>query len=113
MPGFVLTVANQVFCSHSGQAKPKPIPPALDRVKIMGMSVVTLTTVYVVGGCGLPVAAPGSPPCATGSFTIGATRVKSLGSPIVILPPIPDSKCIPTGTPLLPTPAGQMRVQAS
>lgn len=111
MPGFVLTVANQVLCSHGGQAKPKPIPPPLDRVKIMGMSVVTLTTIYVVGGCGL--AAAGSPPCATGSFTMGAMRVKSLGSPIVILPPMPDSKCIPTGNPLLPTPAGQMRVQAS
>ena len=110
MPGFVATIANQVMCSHAGQAKPTPLPV---RVLIMNVPVVTLSSPYVIAGCSL--SASGSPPCATGTFTSGSTRVfTSIGaglSPLVVVPNM--GACVPTGQPLIATPAGQQRVIAS
>jgi len=110
MPGFVATIANQVMCSHGGQAKPVPLPV---RVFIMGVPVLTLSSPYAIAGCGL--AAVPSPPCVTGMFTSGSTRVlASIGAGIVPLLVIPNmGTCVPTGQPLIPVPAGQQRVIAS
>ena len=110
MPGFVGTVSNQVMCSHGGQAKPTPLPV---RVMIMGIPVVTLSSPYLVAGCGL--SASGTPPCATGTFTSGSTRVlASIGAGLVPLLVVPISGlCVPTGQPLIAVPAGQQKVYAS
>jgi hypothetical protein len=110
VPGFVATVANQVMCSHGGQAKPTPLPV---RVFIMGVPVITLSSPYLIAGCGL--AAVPSPPCVTGMFTSGSTRVlASIGAGMVPLLVIPNmGTCVPTGQPLIPMPAGQQRVIAS
>ncbi len=41
----------------------------------------------------------GSPPCVTAQWTTAATRVTSMGQPLVLI----DSQatCVPTGTPLI------------
>jgi hypothetical protein len=111
MPGFVATIANQVMCSHGGQAKPAPLPV---RVFIMGIPVITLSSPYMIAGCGL-AASGSSPPCATGTFMSGSTRVlASIGAGMVPLLLIPTTgTCVPTGQPLIPAPAGQQRVIAS
>lgn len=110
MPGFVATIANVILCTHGGKATPTPLPV---RVLIMGQPVVTISSPYVIAACAL--SASGSPPCATGMFTIGSTRVfASIGaglSPVAIIPAA--STCVPTGTPMVPLPAGQQRVIAS
>jgi hypothetical protein len=111
MPGFVVTVANLVMCSHAGKATPMPLPV---RAFIMGVPVVTLSNPYMIVGCAL--AAVPSPPCVSGSFPVGSTRVfASIGaglSPLLVIPTSPGT-CVPTGQPLIPAPAGQQRVFAS
>ncbi|MEK4035907.1 hypothetical protein WOC76_19990 [Methylocystis sp. IM3] len=111
MPGFVALPANQVVCSHGGQGKPAPLSP---RVFIMGQPVVPLVAKYTIAGCSL-AASGSSPPCATGAFLSGASRVlvsvAGALSPVVIVPA--RGQCAPTGQPLIAPPAGQQRVFAS
>jgi hypothetical protein len=111
MPGFVALPTNQVTCSHGGIGKPAPLST---RVFIMGQPVVPLSAVYAITGCSL-AASGSSPPCATGRFSAGTTRVMvsaaGVLSPAVIVPAL--GQCVPTGQPLVAPPAGQMRVFAS
>jgi hypothetical protein len=94
MPGFLLDVSAMVFCAHApGAAQPSPPNP---RVTVSGNPIVTQSAVYVIAGCAL-TGTP-NPPCATGQFTSGATRVKSLGQPVLLADS--PSVCTPTGTPL-------------
>src|SRR5215471_3511933 len=96
MPGFLLTAASTVLCSHGGQAKPMtPFP----KVLVAGMPVVTLASPYVIAGC--PVVPPGgNGPCVTAQWIAGATRVFAGGSPVLVQ--AGQSLCAPTGTPLPP-----------
>jgi len=105
MPAPVLHLGATVLCSHAGPATPAaPFP----RVLVSGQPVVTLSSPYVVTGCAL-TGTP-TPPCATGQWLTGATRVLAGGVPLATM--VGSSTCIPTGTPLLPTVA-QMRVLAT
>jgi hypothetical protein len=117
MPGFVATIANQVFCAHfpgTGQLAPFPA-----RVLVMGQPVVPLSAIYSIKGCNLPAATSGgSPACVAGVFTKGATRVLVFNnggpSPPVLVPT--TGQCTPpdgTPRPLIAPPAGQSRVFAS
>jgi hypothetical protein len=107
MPGFVLTSTSLITCTHQGKATPN-MPSA--KVTIMGMPVVTLAVPYAIAGCQLPTVTAGAPPCATGKFTAGATRVTSLNMPLVIVGS--TSTCAPTAQPML-IGATQTRVTAS
>jgi uncharacterized Zn-binding protein involved in type VI secretion len=93
MPGYAVHLGATVICAHAGQATPSAPNP---RVKVAGQPVVTLTSPYVVAGCTL-TSVP-SPPCVTGQFVVGATRVLVGGAPVVIQGG--SSVCVPTGTPL-------------
>ena len=105
MPAPVLHLGATVLCSHAGQATPlAPFP----RVLLSGQPVVTLTSPYAIAGCAL-TGTP-SPPCVTGQWLLGATRVMAGGVPLATL--AGQSTCIPTGTPMLPVVA-QMRVLAT
>jgi hypothetical protein len=105
MPSPVLHLGATVLCSHAGPATPAaPFP----RVLVSGQPVVTLTSPYLVTGCAL-TGTP-TPPCVTGQWLAGATRVLAGGVPLATL--AGSSTCIPTGTPLLPVVA-QVRVLAT
>ena len=105
MPAPVLQLGATVLCSHAGQATPlTPFP----RVLLSGQPAVTLTSPYAIAGCAL-TGTP-SPPCVTGQWLLGATRVMAGGVPLATL--AGQSTCIPTGTPMLPVVA-QMRVLAT
>ena len=94
MPGYLLDVTSVVFCAHTpGKAQPAPPNP---RVKVSGNPVVTQSALYAVAGCAL-TGTP-NPPGATAQFTTGATRVKSMGQPVLLQDS--QSTCTPTGTPL-------------
>jgi hypothetical protein len=96
MPGFLLHAGATVTCSHGGQAQPvTPFP----RVLVAGMPVVTLTSQYLVAGCGF-VPPGGNGPCVTALWIVGATRVFAGGAPVLLQ--AGQSVCAPTGTPLLP-----------
>ena len=105
MPGFVLHVGATVTCVHGGQAQPTA-PSA--RVSVLGQFVTTLPAPYAVAGC--PFNVSGAPsPCVTATWITSATRVTSLGQPLLLV----DSQamCAPNGTPLLIT-ATQTKVTA-
>jgi len=59
---------------------------------------VTLSSPYAIAGCALT--GTGSPPCATGQWLVGATRVLAGGVPVASM--TGSSTCVPTGTPLVP-----------
>ncbi|MEO5658418.1 MAG: hypothetical protein ABIQ90_01295 [Polaromonas sp.] len=105
MPAPVLHLGATVLCSHAGQAVPlAPFP----RVLLSGQPAVTLTSPYAIAGCAL-TGTP-NPPCVTGQWLLGATRVMAGGAPLTTM--AGQSTCIPTGTPMLPVVA-QMRVLAT
>lgn len=105
MPAPILHLGATVLCSHAGQATPVATFP---RVLLSGQPAATLTAPYAVVGCGL-TGTP-TPPCATGQWIVGATRVVAGGVPVVTM--AGTSVCVPTGTPLMPVVA-QTRVLAT
>jgi hypothetical protein len=95
MPAPILHLGATVLCSHAGQATPAaPFP----RVMASGQPIVTLTSPWLIAGCAL-TGTP-TPPCVTGQFLMGATRVLAGGAPVVTM--VSQSTCVPTGTPMLP-----------
>jgi hypothetical protein len=105
MPGYVLHAGATVLCVHGGQASPTAPSP---RVKVGGQLATTLSGPYAVAGC--PFTTPGGPvPCVTAQWTVGATRVRSSGVPLLLQ----DSQavCAPNGTPVTIA-ATQVRVKA-
>jgi hypothetical protein len=105
MPAPILHLGATVLCSHAGQATPlAPFP----RVTLSGQPAVTLTSPYAIAGCAL-TGTP-NPPCITGQWVAGATRVVAGGAPVVTM--IGQSVCAAPGTPMLPV-AAQTRVLAT
>lgn len=102
MPAPALHLGATVLCSHAGQATPLAPNP---RVMLSGQPIVTLASPYAVAGCALT--GSGAPPCVTGQFIVGATRVMVAGAPVATM--AGSSVCTPSGTPLMPVVA-QMRV---
>ena len=94
-----------VLCAHAGQAKPTVTAP---RVKLGGNAAVLLPSPWTVSGCALPPNAGG--PCASATWTVGTTRVRSTGQPLVIQGG--QATCVPTGVPLTVVSA-QLRVKAT
>ena len=94
MPAPILHLGATVLCTHTGQATPlAPFP----RVTLSGQPLVTIASPYAVAGCAL-TGTP-TPPCVTGQWLMGATRVLAGGVPVATL--AGSSVCIPTGTPML------------
>jgi hypothetical protein len=111
MAGFLLTFATPVLCSHGGLGTPQP--PA-SRVFMMNVPVVTFMHSYAIVGCGFPAATLGAqPPCVTGKLTVGATRLRSMGMPVALLPESAGgSMGLPNPTPLILAPSGLQRARA-
>jgi len=106
MPGPILHMGATVLCAHGGQAIPTaPVPTVL----VSGMPIATIAAPYAVAGCAF-VPPAGNGPCVTAQWTVGATRVTSMGQPVAILTGI--ALCVPTSTPLVPVMA-QTRVIAT
>lgn len=105
MPGFLLHQGATILCSHAGQAQPTVVNP---RVAVSGMPTVFMSSPYVVAGCALPPPPAANGPCVTAQYMTGSVRITSMGQPLLLF----DSQaiCAPTGTPLLPPVASQVRV---
>jgi hypothetical protein len=96
MPGSLLHSGAGVTCVHAGTATPVAFSP---RVTVSGKAIVTMPNAYKIAGCTFPTISSGSPPCATATWTKAATRVTSMGQPVLLQDS--TATCIPTGTPLL------------
>lgn len=106
MPGYLLDAGATVLCSHGGQASAAMPSP---RVKAGGQPITTATVPHTVSGC--PFNVSGSPvPCVVAQWTTGATRIRSLGAPVLLQ----DSQavCAPNGTPVTVT-VTQVRVKGT
>jgi len=104
MPGHLLDSGATVLCAHAGRATAAMPSP---RVKAGGQPITTAAAPHTVSGC--PFNVSGSPmPCVVAQWTVGATRVRSLGSPVLLQ----DSQavCMPNGTPVTIT-VTQVRVK--
>jgi hypothetical protein len=100
MPGFdLMTVSSTVMCSHGGQAT-APVPNV--RVKVMGQPTLTAPCQYMIAGCAFPPPPAGNGPCVSATWSMGATRVKSNGMPVLLANSAAAAAaiCVPTGTPL-------------
>jgi hypothetical protein len=104
MPGFVLHVGAVVQCAHAGQAVPVVASP---RVTVSGQPITTLSSAYTVAGCAIP---PPGVPCATAQWVMGATRVTSMGQPVLIMGG--QAMTVPNGVPLVAA-TTQTRVTAT
>jgi hypothetical protein len=104
-PGYLIDVGAQLLCAHGGQAKATTPSP---RVKLGGQPALTVATMHAVAGCGL-TGTP-NPPCVTAQWLVGATRVQSMGQPVLLADS--QSTCTPTATPLTVV-VTQLRVKAT
>lgn len=93
MPGYLLHSGATVLCAHGGQAMPTVPSP---RVRVGGQPITTLSGPYSVTACPFNTGSP--VPCVTAQWTVGATRVRSSGVPVLLQ----DSQavCAPNGTPV-------------
>jgi len=106
MPGFLLDSGAGVLCTHGGQAQPTVPSP---RVRVGGRPLTTISAPHMVTGC--PFTVSGAPvPCVVAQWASGATRVRSLGAPVLLQ----DSQavCVPNGTPVTIT-TTQTRVKGN
>lgn len=95
MPGPIVHLGATVMCMHAGQALSTSPNP---RVMVGGQPVVNIATMYTVAGCAL--ATTSSPPCLTGQWLVGATRVMAGGLPVAIQSG--TSMCLPSSSPMMP-----------
>jgi hypothetical protein len=90
------------MCSHGGQAVATASNPA---VTLSGQPTVPLSAQWAIAGC--PLVPPPLPPCVTGMWITGTTRVTSNGQPLVLS--TGQGTTVPNGTPLIPAgPAGRV-----
>lgn len=96
MPGFLLHVGAQVVCLHAGQGQPTAVN---SRVLVSGHPTVFVTAPYMIAGCTLPPPIAANGPCVTAAWTTAATRITSMGQPLLLQ----DSQaiCAPSGTGVL------------
>jgi hypothetical protein len=104
MAGSVLNSNAVVLCQHGGNASPTAVSA---RVMIASAPISTIQTPYRVTGCPLQ---PAALQCVTATWLVGALRVSSENSAVVIETGI--AVCQPTLTPLSPK-SFQTRVLAT
>jgi hypothetical protein len=83
------------MCAHGGQALPTAPNP---RVLLSGQPSVLISAPWTVAGC--PLVPPPLPPCVTGQWLVGTTRVLSNGQPLVVQGG--SGITLPNGTPMIP-----------
>jgi hypothetical protein len=110
MPGPVLHAGASATCPHGGTIT---FVPAAPRVMVSGSPAVVLTDQAPVVGC-VFMAGTKPQPCVSTKWLVGATRVVSLGSPVLVNPSgglCQSAEQIPGGPPVIS--ASQTRVVAT
>ncbi len=95
----VLNMSANVICMHGGKASLTKVNP---RVKVMGQPTFTAPCPVVIAGCAFPPPPAANGPCVSATISMGATRVKSMGMPVLIGNPSAFSAAVTvtSGTPL-------------
>jgi hypothetical protein len=88
MPGYILTTASQVKCTHGGTAM---LTTANTMIKIDGAPALLETDIHPVVGCPFTVVLKPQP-CIRIEWTAGATMCKSNGTKVLVQSSV--GKCI-------------------
>lgn len=80
MPGPLYHAGAVAICPHGGQVATIPSAP---RVLVSGMPVAVLTDTSLVAGCVFTVG-PKPQPCVRVQWLVPATRVTSMGQPVLV-----------------------------
>ena len=92
MPAYLLHQGATVLCLHAGQAQAAVANP---RVKVSGQPTVQQPNPWTIMGC--PFIVNGAPvPCVTAQWITAATRVRSIGQPLLLQNS--QAICAPNGT---------------
>jgi hypothetical protein len=81
MPGYVLTTASQVLCTHGGRAV---LTTANTKVKIESAPALLETDVHPVTGCPFTLPGPKPSPCVRIEWTAGAALCKNDGTKLLV-----------------------------
>jgi hypothetical protein len=101
MPGYILHKDAFVTCAHGAEAKPSATNA---RVRVSGHDTISWIPPYGITNC------PQNSPCASATWTTAATRVTSVGQPLVLMDS--ESTSVPNSLPLKLV-QSQKRVQAT
>jgi hypothetical protein len=81
MPGFVVDRSATITCLHQGTCQALVVAV---RVRLGGSPALLKTSEFTVAGCTLPAPPTANGPDVSGSWLLGAQRVKSVGVPVLL-----------------------------
>lgn len=89
MPGYILTAASTVMCTHGGTAT---LTTANTKMKIDGSPALLESDIHSVAGCPFTIPPSKPSPCIRIEWSLGATTCKCDGTPVLIQSSV--GKCI-------------------
>jgi hypothetical protein len=96
MPGFLLDQSSRITCLHQGTCQAAPPSP---RVRLGGSPALLVTSQLTIVGCTLPPPIAANGPDVTGTWLNGATRIRSMGVPLLLSDA--QAICVTSGTGVL------------
>lgn len=89
MPGYILTTASQITCTHGGKAV---LTTSNTMIKVDSMPALLESDVHGVAGCPFTLPGPKPSPCVKIEWSAGAVMAKSDSAPLLIQSSV--GKCI-------------------
>jgi hypothetical protein len=80
MPGYILTTASQITCTHGGTVK---LSTSNTKLKIDGSAALLESDVHSVTGCVFTLPGPKPSPCVKVEWSLGAAMCKSNGTAVL------------------------------
>ena len=89
MPGYILTTASLVTCTHGGMAT---LTTSNTKMKVDGSAALLEADVHSVAGCPFTTPVPKPSPCIKIEWTAGASMCKSDGTKVLVKSSV--GKCV-------------------
>ena len=89
MPGYILTTASSITCTHGGQAT---LTTSNTKLKVDGVPALLVSDIHSVAGCPFTVPGPKPQPCIRIEWEAGAMMCKVEGTAVLVKSSI--GKCI-------------------
>ena len=89
MPGYILTTASIITCTHGGMVS---LTTSNSKVKVDGMPALLESDIHTVAGCVFTIPGPKPQPCVRVEWMAGATMCKGDGTAVLTQSSV--GKCI-------------------